>query len=450
MTYDASNRLLTDSGNNVSHDAAGRLTSNPSATGGTATWEGRDWLASYTPTGGSPSSYSYNGLGQRLSRTQGGSTTRYVQDVNQSLPALLMENDASNVAKRHYIYGLGLLASIDSGGAATTYHFNHRGDTLALTNASQTITESYGYSAYGITAASNNGSNPFRFNGQFGVMDEENSLHFMRARYYAAGIGRFLSMDQVAGSAGDARSLNRFAFVMGNPASNIDPSGLFSIQSEIASLNGTLDNRKKMLASIDSKLGSATGSAKSGLLKKKAAYEQSISTLTLQIKGLSILNDASWSMASDLGLLRAPNVFGAVKDGALRAGLEYVLANSGTISSAENRQSILDFYDLSKFAASNLAGGGDITPVLQAAYHGATAGSFAEFNKWAQTKSFTGTTVRRINERDSFAQVTVENYVRLHNPACNGKAPGINNLSSACWWEKRKAKIKSFFGFDWK
>ena len=227
MTYDATNRLLTDDVSSVSHDTAGRLGGNPASTGGTATWEGRDWLATYTPTGGSTSGYNYNGLGQRLSRTQGGNTTRYVLDVNQALPAVLMENNASNVAQRYYIHGLGLLASIDTTNNVITYHFNHRGDTLALTNASQTITESYGCSPHGVTAASIGVSgNPFRFIGQAGVMDEGNGLHFMRARYFERGTDRFLSKDVITGTAGKPESLNRYAYAAGNPIINIDPTGL--------------------------------------------------------------------------------------------------------------------------------------------------------------------------------------------------------------------------------
>lgn len=281
MTYEATNRLVMDATSTVSHDAAGRITGNPSATGGAATWEGRDWLASYTPTGGSPSSYSYNGLGQRLSRTQGGSTTRYVQNFNQSLPAVLMENNASNVAQRYYIHGLGLLASIDSGGTATTYHFNHRGDTLALTNPSQTITESYGYSPYGLTAASNVGSsNPFRFTGQLGVMDEGNGLHFMRARFYAAGTGRFLSIDQKAGSGMSAQTLNRFAFVTGNPLSYVDPSGL--------SAQPTLSELESMLAMANTNANNREARAnKFKLLTRNSTGDQRVAARRIWMKNAS-------------------------------------------------------------------------------------------------------------------------------------------------------------------
>jgi RHS repeat-associated protein len=275
MTVDSTNRLLTDDGYAVSHDAAGRMTANPSNSGGTATFFGRDWLASYTPNGGSTTSYTYNGFGQRLSRSQGAATTRYLLDQNQSLPAVLAENDASNSPQRFYIHGLGLLASIDTSNNVQTYHANHRGDILALTNSGGTVTESYGYSPYGLTSASNSFStNPFRFGGALGVMDEGNGLHFMRARYYNANLGRFLSMDQFPGGLDNPQSLDRFAYALGNPISNVDPSGLISISETNAILY-----RDKNYQS---------------LLKDVAAQKSTIKYLNEQI-GLGDLDGFSWT-----------------------------------------------------------------------------------------------------------------------------------------------------------
>jgi RHS repeat-associated protein len=56
-------------------------------------------------------------------------------------------------------------------------------------------------------------------------MDEGNGLHFMRARYYRADIKRFMSLDALTGSINAPQSLNRYAYVMGNPVNLTDPSG---------------------------------------------------------------------------------------------------------------------------------------------------------------------------------------------------------------------------------
>jgi RHS repeat-associated protein len=184
-----------------------------------------DWLASYT-TGGQTSSYGYNGDGVRTQSTKAGATTRYLIDPAAALPNVTAECDDANSPQRFYIHGLGLLASIDTSNTVQTYHANHRGDVLALTNSSGTVTESYGYSPFGLTSASNPSStNPFRFGGALGVMDEGNGLNFMRARYYTASAGRFISMDQLAGGFKNSQTLDRFAYALGNPMSNADPSG---------------------------------------------------------------------------------------------------------------------------------------------------------------------------------------------------------------------------------
>ena len=53
--------------------------------------------------------------------------------------------------------------------------------------------------------------------------DEGDDLYFMRARYYCADTGRFLSKDPIGFEGGD---LNLYAYVGGNPVTGIDPRGL--------------------------------------------------------------------------------------------------------------------------------------------------------------------------------------------------------------------------------
>ena len=48
----------------------------------------------------------------------------------------------------------------------------------------------------------------------------------MRQRYYDTEIKRFINQDILTGSIGDSQSLNRYAYVQGNPVSFSDPFGL--------------------------------------------------------------------------------------------------------------------------------------------------------------------------------------------------------------------------------
>ena len=80
------------------------------------------------------------------------------------------------------------------------------------------------YSAYGILIASTGTLNtPFLWQGAFGVQTDPNGLHHMRARYYHAYLGRWLSEDPLGLSAGP----NVYAYCNGNPIMANDPSGLF-------------------------------------------------------------------------------------------------------------------------------------------------------------------------------------------------------------------------------
>ncbi len=45
------------------------------------------------------------------------------------------------------------------------------------------------------------------------------------ARYYDAGLGRFISADTIVPSAGNPQSLNRYAYVLNNPLKYTDPTG---------------------------------------------------------------------------------------------------------------------------------------------------------------------------------------------------------------------------------
>jgi RHS repeat-associated protein len=81
----------------------------------------------------------------------------------------------------------------------------------------------YAYDEFGNVLNSQEAvTNPFKYVGQFGVMDEGNGLLHMRARYYDTGVGRFISKDPIGYWGG----INPYAYVANNPINFSDPSGL--------------------------------------------------------------------------------------------------------------------------------------------------------------------------------------------------------------------------------
>jgi RHS repeat-associated protein len=225
-TYDPANRLQTVNGAAATVDGGGRTLATPAPTAGTFTWEGPDWLKTFTQ-GSNTQSYKVSGTGDRIERSvsaPNAQTTRYTLEHSGALANVLAETDAANAPRRYYIHGLGLLASIDaSNSSVSSYHFDHRGDTLALTSASQTVTDSYAYSVFGTHVANGSTANPFRFAGQVGIQTDSPELLHMRARYYQPTVGRFISQDP----SGFEDGMNVFSYVGGRTINRSDPTGRF-------------------------------------------------------------------------------------------------------------------------------------------------------------------------------------------------------------------------------
>lgn len=92
------------------------------------------------------------------------------------------------------------MIDVENGDKVYYYHFDHVGGALFLTNASGAVSDAYAYSPYGRLLAHQGASEqPFTFVGQWSVRQEGESgrLYHMRARYYDAETGSFLSRDPV-------------------------------------------------------------------------------------------------------------------------------------------------------------------------------------------------------------------------------------------------------------
>ncbi|MEJ8307395.1 RHS repeat-associated core domain-containing protein [Saccharibacillus sacchari] len=140
---------------------------------------------------------------------------------------VLMETDAAGTPQAWYVYGLGLIGREDAAGSYQTYHYDLRGSTVALTDEQGQVTDTYTYDTYGERLSHEGASTqPFQYNGRDGVQTDTNGLYQMRARYYNPEIKRFVNRDVLSGSIGNGLTMNRYAYVNGNPVSFIDPFGL--------------------------------------------------------------------------------------------------------------------------------------------------------------------------------------------------------------------------------
>ena len=158
-----------------------------------------------------------------------------------------------------YIRGTNLVAKYNywNGDKSeyTYYTQNAHGDVVNLTDKDGKVTKSYRYDAFGVEISPDSEDvNVFRFCGEY--FDTETGTVYLRARYYQASIGRFISRDSFSGKKSDPLSLNLYTYCRNNPISYADPSG-YSY--------ATLPNGKRMSinSASDAKLFNELKSGKS-------------------------------------------------------------------------------------------------------------------------------------------------------------------------------------------
>jgi len=166
--------------------------------------------------------YTYNALGQRTKMEFGSKIRNYHYDI---FGRMLFETDQGGRLITYYIYkGRNLAAQNIASGEIYFYHFDKTGNTIALTDERAEIAAAYAYGPFGsLVNKSGNLDTPFKYVGEFGVMEGGDGLYFMKRRYYLSSIRRFIQKDPI----GFAGGMNLYQYVGNNPISNIDPEGLF-------------------------------------------------------------------------------------------------------------------------------------------------------------------------------------------------------------------------------
>ena len=115
----------------------------------------------------------------------------------------------------------GNLLSQNRGGVTSYYHYDGRGDTVALTNDAGNITDTKDYDAWGnVIAATGSTQTPYAFVGRSGYQTVIGGT-YVRARIYYSAITRWLSQDAVDLDDGP----NLFHYSRNSPISRTDPSG---------------------------------------------------------------------------------------------------------------------------------------------------------------------------------------------------------------------------------
>lgn len=256
-TYDENNRLVGDTFD---------LNGNTIGSGGNAfayNFENR-----LTSVNGGAVSYVYDGDGNRVSKTEGGVTTRYLIDTNNLTGhAQVFEELRSGAVVRQYTYGHDLVSQrqlIGGTWVESFYGYDGQGSVRYLTDVAGAVTNTYTYDAFGtLIASTGNTPNDYLYAGE--KFDAVPGFYYLRARYLNPAIGRFLTMDPVEGETSDPSSRHLYAYVHGDPVNYTDPSGnmdfsiaglnvSISIRGNLSSINGVA--ARGALQSIRSRLAS--------------------------------------------------------------------------------------------------------------------------------------------------------------------------------------------------
>jgi len=163
-------------------------------------------------------------------------TSSFLTDPNTSYAQVLAQHDSDGEDAR-WVWEESLAPLTMTRGGRTFFYLADGQDSVRqLTDESGRVTDSYHYDAWGNPLAGGSGTtkNPFRYTGQ--QLDQDGK-YFLRARYYNAGTGRFLSHDPEMGSQSDPISLHRYVYAGDDGVNHVDPSGReFSIAGAVTSL----------------------------------------------------------------------------------------------------------------------------------------------------------------------------------------------------------------------
>jgi RHS repeat-associated protein len=245
-SYNANNEMTAFGTKTLTYDKEGQLKSDGS---NTYTWNARAELISIT--GGAPSNFAYDAHGRRTHKTAGGTTTGYVYDGENVIQELSGMTPTANL-----LTGLGVDETLTRTDLANTSNVltDALGSTVALTDASRSVTKEYSYEPFGKATSTGLGNG---ITAQYtGRENDGTGLQYSRARYYSPELQRFISQDPIEFAGGD---INLFAYTGNSPTNFTDPTGEVAFLIPAAIFLGRIAVAAAVNVGTDYLINKATG-----------------------------------------------------------------------------------------------------------------------------------------------------------------------------------------------
>ena len=210
QTYDAAGNMTSDGVHSYTYDAEGRI----------------------THVDGSANTFTYDGDGFRV----GKNGIVYVAAGGYVI-AEYLSGAAPASPNTEYIYAGGQrVATIASG--TISYLYSDHLSVRSSADSTGTVARTYGHFPFGETWYETGTPNKWKFTTYERDADSEGGLDYANARFDSTRIGRFMSLDPLAGIIGNPQSMNRYAYVMNDPINLVDPTGTHCDNSTGACYSG--------------------------------------------------------------------------------------------------------------------------------------------------------------------------------------------------------------------
>jgi RHS repeat-associated protein len=215
VTFSSSTNRITNIGSaSASYDAAGNMTNDGSHT---YTWDAEGRAA--TVDSGSTWSFTYNALGERAEWAHPGGADEHLFDPSGTWLGTAGAYSLVRFNGRNWVvYG---------GGETYFVHANNLGSTTMQTKHDGSVVEDMAFYPFGAVWAQPLNGYGYNF-ASLPYRDVATNADITTFRHYSFILGRWLSPDPLGGHITNPQSFNRYAYVLNNPTSLVDPLGLDS------------------------------------------------------------------------------------------------------------------------------------------------------------------------------------------------------------------------------